>query len=87
MQSSAMIQKAAAVPLVGDVFDVMWRSNRRNMRLLQEWLAVEERRGRKPYKAALTVSLPPRALGMGRLQDLGQRRQRALGRRLDCAGH
>jgi hypothetical protein len=35
-----------AVPLVGDVFDVMWRSNRRNMRLLQEWLAVEERRGR-----------------------------------------
>ena len=35
-----------AVPLVGDVFDVMWRSNRRNMRLLQEWLAAEERRGR-----------------------------------------
>jgi hypothetical protein len=36
-----------AVPLVGDVFDVMWRSNRRNMRLLQDWLAAEERRGRK----------------------------------------
>ena len=35
-----------AVPLVGDVFDVMWRSNHRNMRLLQEWLAAEERRGR-----------------------------------------
>lgn len=34
-----------AVPLVGDVFDVMWRSNRRNMRLLQEWLAAEDRRG------------------------------------------
>jgi uncharacterized protein DUF4112 len=28
-----------AVPLVGDVFDVMWRANRRNMRLLQDWLA------------------------------------------------
>ena len=27
-----------AVPLVGDAFDVMWRSNRRNMRLLYEWL-------------------------------------------------
>jgi uncharacterized protein DUF4112 len=36
-----------AVPLVGDVFDVMWRSNRRKMRLLQEWLAAEERRGKK----------------------------------------
>jgi hypothetical protein len=31
-----------AVPLVGDAFDVMWRSNRRNMRLLQEWLAREQ---------------------------------------------
>jgi hypothetical protein len=31
-----------AVPLVGDAFDVMWRSNRRNMRLLQEWLDKEE---------------------------------------------
>jgi hypothetical protein len=30
-----------AVPLVGDLFDVMWRSNRRNMRLLQNWLARE----------------------------------------------
>jgi hypothetical protein len=32
-----------AVPLVGDAFDVIWRSNRRNMRLLREWL---EREGR-----------------------------------------
>jgi hypothetical protein len=32
-----------AVPLVGDAFDVMWRSNRRNMRLLREWLEREER--------------------------------------------
>jgi Domain of unknown function (DUF4112) len=33
-----------AVPLIGDAFDVMWRSNRRNMRLLQEWLDREDRR-------------------------------------------
>ena len=26
-----------AVPVVGDAFDVLWRANRRNMRLLQEW--------------------------------------------------
>jgi hypothetical protein len=31
-----------AVPLVGDAFDVMWRSNVRNMRLLHRWL---ERKG------------------------------------------
>src|SRR5215813_6996352 len=31
-----------AVPLVGDAFDVMWRSNRRNVQLLREWLAREE---------------------------------------------
>jgi hypothetical protein len=30
------------VPLVGDAFDVMWRSNVRNMRLLHRWL---ERKG------------------------------------------
>jgi hypothetical protein len=33
-----------AVPLVGDAFDVVWRANRRNMRLLTEWLEREERR-------------------------------------------
>jgi hypothetical protein len=27
-----------AVPLVGDAFDVMWRANRRNLRILREWL-------------------------------------------------
>ena len=32
-----------AVPVVGDAFDVLWRANRRNMRLLQNWL---EREGR-----------------------------------------
>ncbi len=30
-----------AVPIVGDAFDLMWKSNRRNMRLLQQWLAVD----------------------------------------------
>ena len=30
------------VPLAGDVFDVMWRANRRNMNLLRGWL---DRRG------------------------------------------
>ena len=33
-----------AVPLVGDAFDVLWRANRRNMRLLREWLEREEGR-------------------------------------------
>ena len=28
-----------AVSLIGDAFDVMWRSNRRNVQLLREWLA------------------------------------------------
>jgi Domain of unknown function (DUF4112) len=32
-----------AVPVVGDAFDVMWRANRRNVRLLREWLAREDR--------------------------------------------
>ena len=31
-----------AVPLVDDAFDVMWRSNRRNVQLLREWLARED---------------------------------------------
>jgi hypothetical protein len=31
-----------AVPLVGDAFDVVWRANRRNMRLLQDWLRRTE---------------------------------------------
>jgi Domain of unknown function (DUF4112) len=28
-----------AVPVFGDAFDVMWRANRRNVRILREWLA------------------------------------------------
>ena len=31
-----------AVPLVGDLFDVMWRANRRNMRLLRQHLERTE---------------------------------------------
>jgi len=30
-----------AVPVAGDVFDVMWRANKRNVRLLREWLDRE----------------------------------------------
>ncbi len=33
-----------AVPFLGDAFDVMWRSNRRNMALLRKHLALEDRR-------------------------------------------
>jgi hypothetical protein len=32
-----------AVPLFGDAFDVLWRANRRNVRLLREWLDSAER--------------------------------------------
>jgi hypothetical protein len=32
-----------AVPVAGDVFDVMWRANRRNVRLLREHLDRAER--------------------------------------------
>jgi hypothetical protein len=31
------------VPVVGDAFDVLWRANRRNVRLLQDWLERRER--------------------------------------------
>jgi hypothetical protein len=30
-----------AVPVAGDVFDVMWRANKRNVRLLRDWLDRE----------------------------------------------
>ena len=32
-----------SVPLVGDAFDVLWRANRRNVRLLLEWLEHQRR--------------------------------------------
>ena len=31
-----------AVPLAGDLFDVMWRANKRNMKLLRDWLERTE---------------------------------------------
>ncbi len=34
------------VPFVGDAFDVMFRANMRNMRLLRQWREKQERRGR-----------------------------------------
>jgi hypothetical protein len=34
------------VPLAGDVFDVMWRANRRNMALLRSWLERDEKKRR-----------------------------------------
>ena len=40
----ALDSVVGVVPLVGDAFDVMWRSNRRNMRLLQDWLARDQAR-------------------------------------------
>lgn len=30
-----------AVPVAGDVFDVMWRANKRNVRILREWFDRE----------------------------------------------
>jgi hypothetical protein len=30
-----------AVPVAGDLFDVMWRANKRNMRILREWIDRE----------------------------------------------
>jgi hypothetical protein len=30
-----------AVPVAGDLFDVLWRANKRNMRLLREWMERE----------------------------------------------
>jgi hypothetical protein len=35
-----------AVPLVGDAFDVFWRANRRNVKLLRDYLDETERFGR-----------------------------------------
>ncbi len=32
-----------AVPILGDVFDVAWRANRRNLNLLKRWLAQPHR--------------------------------------------
>ena len=37
-----------AVPLAGDLFDVMWRANKRNMKLLREWLERTEVTAQRP---------------------------------------
>jgi hypothetical protein len=39
----ALDSVVGAVPLIGDAFDVMLRANRRNMRLLQDWLDRDAR--------------------------------------------
>jgi hypothetical protein len=44
MLGNVMLDGAlGAVPQVGDAFDVLWRANRRNVRLLMEWLERERR--------------------------------------------
>lgn len=35
-----------SVPLAGDMFDVMWKANRRNLRILRDWLDRHELDGR-----------------------------------------
>jgi Domain of unknown function (DUF4112) len=32
-----------AIPIVGDIFDVVWRANRKNLALLTDWLARPDR--------------------------------------------
>jgi hypothetical protein len=49
-----------AVPLVGDAFDVLWRANRRNMRLLREWLEGEGAGSKAAWQIA-TERVPMRA--------------------------
>ncbi len=42
----ALDSVVGAVPVAGDLFDVMWRANRRNMALLRTWIEKSERRQR-----------------------------------------
>ena len=42
----ALDSVVGVVPLAGDVFDVMWRANRRNMNMLRGWLDKTEKRQR-----------------------------------------
>jgi hypothetical protein len=44
LSNVALDSVVGAVPLAGDVFDVMWRANRRNMNLLIGWLEKTEKR-------------------------------------------
>ena len=41
MMNVALDGVVGAVPLVGDAFDVAFRANRRNMRLLRAWMEQE----------------------------------------------
>jgi hypothetical protein len=43
LRNVALDSVFGAVPLVGDAFDVLWRANRRNVRLLRKWLDHERR--------------------------------------------
>lgn len=52
-----------AVPLVGDVFDAAWKANRRNLDLLERWLARPDRVGRS--SRALLVALGLAGVGVG----------------------
>lgn len=38
LSNVALDSMIGVVPIAGDVFDVMWRANRRNMSLLRAWL-------------------------------------------------
>ena len=44
LSNVALDSVVGAVPLAGDVFDAMWRANRRNVNLLIEWLEKTEKR-------------------------------------------
>jgi hypothetical protein len=43
--NTALDGLVGAVPFLGDAFDVAFRANRRNMKLLRDWMDREERRG------------------------------------------
>ena len=51
------------VPLAGDAFDVMFRANMRNVRLLRRWLDRDDRRGRQAASADGSPSFARRASG------------------------
>lgn len=46
-----------AIPLVGDLFDMAWKANTRNRRLLDRWLADPQRTERRSRWTLVWVSL------------------------------
>ena len=40
----AIERKLEAIVIAGDLFDVMWKSNRRNLRILRDWIDRTDRR-------------------------------------------